>query len=674
MTTLGRYELHEELGRGGFGTVYRAVDTTLGREVALKVLHPQLTVDPDFLEKFRNEARTVAGLKSPNIVTIYELGEIDGRVFIAMDYMVGGSLKDKLAKEGKLSFEETLRILKQVCTGLDKAHQKGLVHRDIKPANILFDEDSNAVISDFGLAKAVQNSSMTASSNTGGVGTPAYRAPELWEMGKVITPVTDIYSLGCVFSEMLTGKVLFDADTTERILTQHLITGPQIPERFPGDIPEYVTKILKQMLVKEPAERYKDTRALIDALDKAVKEGTKSPAPEKTITKLPIEKPEKEETTKPQKDRKTEKPVNLDKPWMFWAMGITALILLIWFFRSRLPVPAPTTKAAIQISERTTSVTEITLNPTPSITTFTPKSEETLIEGSDNFLNNQKGKIVYSADCGNQDEIYVFDMASGGKTRLTNNDIQDRYPVWSPDGKSIAFSQARFAENGYKNVFSNISIIDADGQNYREIINLIATDISNFDWSPDGKKIIFAADIHDEYDTDIFSIDVQTGELVQILEDGISFDAQPSYSPWGDEILYMGLNEDGTVQGIYLTDINGKNITKVISCYEIAPPAMILNSPEWSPLGTDFIITADYGGPGEIFNINLENKKFIQLTNFGDKGCFDHDARWSPDGKSIFFTDCSLNGGGISRINFDGSGYETLIQDNCYNHSPDYFN
>jgi serine/threonine-protein kinase len=114
MTTLGKYELHEELGRGGFGTVYRATDTTLGRDVALKVLHPQYTIEPDFIQRFRNEARLVASLRSPHIVTIYELGEVNGRVFIAMEYLPGGSLKDRLEKTGPIPFDESLEIMKQV--------------------------------------------------------------------------------------------------------------------------------------------------------------------------------------------------------------------------------------------------------------------------------------------------------------------------------------------------------------------------------------------------------------------------------------------------------------------------------------------------------------------------------------------------------------------------------
>jgi len=266
MTQLGKYTLHEELGRGGFGTVYRATDTTLGREVALKVLHPQLTTDPDFLDKFRKEARTVAQLKSRDIVTIHELGEVDGRVFIAMEYMEGGSLKDKLEKDGALSFDQTLRVMRQVCAGLDVAHKKGLVHRDIKPANILFDSEGNAVISDFGLAKAVSNSSVSAMSSMGVAGTPAYRAPELW-LDQDPSFATDIYSLGCVLYEMVIGKVLFDAKTPDGIITQHLVIGPQITDRIEVEGAGDIRAVIAGCLMKDPAQRYGKISTLLAALE-----------------------------------------------------------------------------------------------------------------------------------------------------------------------------------------------------------------------------------------------------------------------------------------------------------------------------------------------------------------------------------------------------------------------
>ncbi len=265
MTQLGKYELHEQLGRGGFGTVYRAIDTSLGREVALKVLHPQLMVEESFVERFKKEARTLATLEHPNIVMIYDLGETDGRVFISMRYLSGGSLQQLLQKGGALGYEKSLAILKQVCAGLQQAHKSGLVHRDMKPANVLFDAEGNAVISDFGLARAVQVSG--ASSSMSIAGTPAYRAPELWRGKPPASPATDVYSLGCILVELLTGDPLFAGDTPDEILTQVLIDGPKMPKTWKADVPTGMSDRLAKSLSKDPAERPQDAQAFYQIID-----------------------------------------------------------------------------------------------------------------------------------------------------------------------------------------------------------------------------------------------------------------------------------------------------------------------------------------------------------------------------------------------------------------------
>ena len=302
MTQLGKYELHETLGKGGFGMVYRAIDTSLGREVALKVLHPQLMVDDTFIERFKKEARVLAALDHPNIVSIYELGEIDGRIFIAMRYLSGGSLQARIQEKGSLSFEDANRIMGQVCEGLQVAHEQGMVHRDLKPANILFDGRGNAVISDFGLAKIVQMSG--TSSSLGVVGTPAYRAPELWRGTPPASPATDVYSLGCIFVEMLTGKVLFDGATPDEIITQHLVDGPKLteeliskvtskarafilnvtdkengkynkeflrnPVNLNSNLPLDVERFLKKTMMKNPSDRFSTVSEMENALHKLV--------------------------------------------------------------------------------------------------------------------------------------------------------------------------------------------------------------------------------------------------------------------------------------------------------------------------------------------------------------------------------------------------------------------
>lgn len=265
---LGKYRAVELLGKGGFGTVYRAIDTTLDREVALKVLHPQLVADPTFVERFRTEAKIIAALRHPNVVGVYELGEEAGRLFIAMEYMPGGTLKDRLAQRERLSFDETLIIMQQVCAGLDAAHAEGMLHRDIKPGNILFDKRGHAVVGDFGLARAMQLSSIaSASSSSGGVGTPFYKAPELWRGKPPASPATDVYALACTVYEMLTGRVLFGGDTPDEVLTKHLIDGPDFGTGWqPADAPEGLAEVIQRGLARNPEERYASAKALADAL------------------------------------------------------------------------------------------------------------------------------------------------------------------------------------------------------------------------------------------------------------------------------------------------------------------------------------------------------------------------------------------------------------------------
>ncbi len=267
--TLAKYRAVELLGKGGFGTVYRAIDTTLDREVALKVLHPQLVADPTFVERFRTEAKIIAALRHPNVVGVYELGEEAGRLFIAMEYMPGGMLKDLLAQRGRLSFDETLTILQQVCAGLDAAHAEGMLHRDIKPGNILFDKRGNAVVGDFGLARAMQlSSTASASSSAGGVGTPFYKAPELWNGKPPASPATDVYALACMTYEMLTGHMLFDGDTPAVVMTQHVLHGPDFGANWPPtDAPQGLSEVIQRGLARNPEERYVTAKAFGEGLN-----------------------------------------------------------------------------------------------------------------------------------------------------------------------------------------------------------------------------------------------------------------------------------------------------------------------------------------------------------------------------------------------------------------------
>jgi serine/threonine protein kinase len=262
---LGKYQIIEEIGHGGFATVYRARDTKLEREVALKVLDPLLMRDASFVARFQHEARSAARLEHPQIVPIYDVGEGEGRLFIAMRLIRGPNLAKYLTERGHLPWEESIRILNEVGDALAYAHGTGVIHRDIKPDNILFDKRSGAMLTDFGFARLVGTSSLTQSISGGIVGTPAYIPPEIWEDAPA-TPATDVYALGCVVYEMLTGKTLFEGSTPMAIMRAH-DRGAHLPDEWPVEIPSDVHKVLLQALAHSPKERFQTIRAFLEALN-----------------------------------------------------------------------------------------------------------------------------------------------------------------------------------------------------------------------------------------------------------------------------------------------------------------------------------------------------------------------------------------------------------------------
>ena len=222
---IGRYEIRAELGRGGMATVYRAYDPRFTREVAIKVLPREFLHDTQFRARFEREARTIATLEHPAIVPVYDFGEEDKQPYIVMRLMTGGSLADRLS-HSPLSLLESARIFNRLTPALDRAHSKGVIHRDLKPGNILFDDDNNPYISDFGIAKITEAG--TVYTHSGGiVGTPAYMSPEQARGDRDIDSRSDIYALGAILYEMLTGRLPYEADTPMGLAVKH-ITGGEV--------------------------------------------------------------------------------------------------------------------------------------------------------------------------------------------------------------------------------------------------------------------------------------------------------------------------------------------------------------------------------------------------------------------------------------------------------------
>jgi serine/threonine-protein kinase len=266
---LGRYHLETHLGSGAFADVYRATDTLLDRVVALKVLKPSLVADQQAFKRFLQEAKTAANLLHDHIAWVWDLGEADGRYFIAMRYVDGPSLAKVLADRGPLPWDEAYARFRELAESLTFAHQKGLVHRDLKPQNILISPTEGAVLTDFGLVKAMQTSGL--STHTGAlIGTPQYIAPEVWQ-GKEATPATDQYALACVLVEMLTGITLFDAPTPPAVMMKHFMPLA-LPEKWASVVPNGYETIIRKALLQEVKERHASIRAFFEAVENVLEE------------------------------------------------------------------------------------------------------------------------------------------------------------------------------------------------------------------------------------------------------------------------------------------------------------------------------------------------------------------------------------------------------------------
>jgi serine/threonine-protein kinase len=276
---LGKFEIIEEIGHGGFGTVYRANDTTLDRIVALKILHEQYLSDHKFIESFKREARMMAKVSHPNVVQIFEVGDLEGHIYIAMQYFDGGNLDQKIQAGGPLPLKDAIRMLSQTARGLEAGHKLSLVHRDVKPANILYNREGYIAISDFGVAKSIQQSSPeTTNSFNQFAGTPYYIPPELWQSEGNPSPAADVYSLACVFYEALTGEILFAGDTYEHVLTRHVLEAPV----FSPTLPDCLADTLTIALAKNPSDRYQTMNDFLAAVRGALERQSRKTVPTKT--------------------------------------------------------------------------------------------------------------------------------------------------------------------------------------------------------------------------------------------------------------------------------------------------------------------------------------------------------------------------------------------------------
>ncbi len=352
-----RYRLVDQIGEGGMAKVYRAQDLVLGRTVAIKVLRPQYSADPSFLARFQQEAQAAARLTHPNIVAVYDVGQDGGRHYIVMEYVEGPSLADLIARSAPFPVEKALKFAIQICAAVGFAHRAGIVHRDIKPHNVMMTAEGLVKVTDFGLAYALSPSAVTEDGTVWG--TPHYLSPEQ-ATGKNVAPASDVYSIGIVMYEMLTGKLPFEADNTVAVALMHIHEQPPPLRSQNPLVPPGLAGIVNTALAKEPAARYRTA----DHLGQVLKDYRRSG--DQATSFLPSARPPA------RAKKKGDKPTITGRTptdWLALLLSSTAVLALlglipIWtlvFRRYNLPVPTPT---VVLVPTATSTVVLPTVTPT----------------------------------------------------------------------------------------------------------------------------------------------------------------------------------------------------------------------------------------------------------------------------------------------------------------------
>lgn len=678
---IGRYEVKHEIARGGMATVFQAYDPSFERDVAIKVLPKTFLHDPQFRTRFEREAKMIALLEHPAIVPVYDFGEDDGQPYIVMRYMAGASLTERL-DQGLLSLSETAQMIARLAPALDAAHARKIIHRDLKPGNVLYDQYGNAYLSDFGIARLSEQAGVTLT-GTSIVGTPAYMSPEQVQGDKEIDGRSDIYSLGVVVYQMLSGQTPYQGDSPAKVMMMHVLQPvPKLRDVKP-DLPEAVDLAVQKSLAKAPSDRFSTVSEFAKALDAIAHNTYQIPQESLSDTASAANRgvPASEMATAyaagPTVMRgavaaEKEGPAVAQKrglPVPALIAGIAIVLVLavagilavsgsrgsgpLAFLagptatstalptNTRAPTEAASaTSAATQplVLPATVAATDTEIPATPT-ETLPPEPVAPVIGGAD--------KVAFL----NESDIWIANLDGSELVRLTEDGTAKSQLQWTPDGKAVNYVSGKciFAVQ-----------IDSGRNDLILCLNFVST-LKEFEISPDGSQVAMSVDNQMfvvPYDLEQLNQVTKRSELTELAE---CKDWAPylrhfvKYVRWSDDMSKMAM----VIMGA------GGDLVTIIDITECTPEPETLDNfppPRFRPedysanptilnFGWDgnslfsmntYIRNSGFGNL-DIYNSDLY-KASVNVNPINDSCCY-RDSNFTPDGSYLFFAFQQYPGG-----------------------------
>lgn len=635
---IGRYEIKSELGRGGFATVYLAYDPRFERDVAIKFLPPELIhADPQFRARFERETKIIAKLEHPAIVPVYDVGEENNQPYFVMRHMGGGSLSEKI-KSKTFTIQEAVKLLEQIAPGLDEAHSKGIVHRDLKPANILFTSTGLPLISDFGIAKFSQGegSNVTGSAI---IGTPAYMAPEQ-ASGEGVDGRTDIYALGVILYEMVTGKQPYQADTPLGLAIKHVTEPvPRILEANPN-LPVWMEKVISTAMAKDKDDRFSTAVELVETIKAFLRGETpperQSPATVKvspynktTLSKKPLE-------TQALQKKRSVLPMLLLVGLLgviFVGGGYVALSSGMLTSNNEATIPSPTT--ASQVESPAPIVIEVTATPadsnvgksTATTEPTQPASSLPVIGGADKIA------FVKSGD------IWIMNVDGSELQAVTNDGVPKFNLQWLPDGNTILYMTGK-----------TVKTVDIETLREEVIMSYQSAEFfDSFQVSPDGTQAAFAIN------RELFVVPYNVANLGtisnrnQLLDmNGCIFynELAVKGALWSDDGARLAIKYLANKGGVRVDTIRIIDITQCDKSEPIRLDEFPLGRFDFNDIIENYSWDGDLlffmnspkrnGGFGDLLFYNSFTHKFEYFAPYEGNCCY-RDASFSPDGTHVIF-------------------------------------